>query len=174
MRKKLILTEGIWNKDILWKFFTNLKIPKLENCSAVFCVPIYLNKVILVNHPIRRWGFPGGHIKHGESLVDAASRELLEETNLTIQSPKFFGYKKIIHIKPVKHRDYSYFYPFPFSYIPYCLTKLQEPLNKIIGKNSENNQVELTSFNEALSRLAGPEKNDIILKYLIESMALLN
>ena len=169
MIRKFILTEGKWHEDILWKFFISLKVPKLETCSAVFCIPIYHDEVVLVRHPTRGWGFPGGHIEHGETLVDAASRELFEETRLTIQNPKFFGYKKIIHIKPIKHRDYSYFYPFPFSYIPYCLTRLQEPLNKIIGKNSE---IELVSFAKALLQLAGPEKNDIILKYLIESKIL--
>jgi len=36
----------------------------------------------------KRWVFPGGHIKEGESIEEAAARELLEETGIKGSNPK--------------------------------------------------------------------------------------
>lgn len=42
---------------------------------------IHENKVLLIFHPyIKRWFQPGGHIDEGELPVDAAIREVYEET----------------------------------------------------------------------------------------------
>lgn len=38
-----------------------------------------------------RWEIPGGKIKPGEKPLDALHREILEETALTISSPKLLG-----------------------------------------------------------------------------------
>ena len=43
------------------------------------------------------WGgvcFPGGHIEPGESVVQAAIREVWEETGLTIEHPRLCGLKQ--------------------------------------------------------------------------------
>lgn len=37
------------------------------------------------------WALPGGHLEHGESMVSATARELLEETGLIAQTYSFVG-----------------------------------------------------------------------------------
>lgn len=41
--------------------------------------------------------FPGGHVENGESLTEAVIREVLEETGLTISSPRLCGIKDWIN-----------------------------------------------------------------------------
>ena len=38
------------------------------------------------------WQFPGGHLEHGESVLDCARREVLEETSLKIKKLRHLGF----------------------------------------------------------------------------------
>lgn len=55
--------------------------------AAVIAVIVQAGQVLLVQRiresPPRRWGFPGGLIELGETVAEAAIRELSEETGLT-------------------------------------------------------------------------------------------
>lgn len=38
------------------------------------------------------WQFPGGHLENGESVIDCARREVLEETSLKIKALRHLGF----------------------------------------------------------------------------------
>ncbi|MEQ9315148.1 MAG: NUDIX hydrolase [Henriciella sp.] len=62
--------------------------------SATIAAVIRDNQVLLVrraNPPdAGRWGFPGGKINHGETLFEAATRELEEETGVSAEPLRVF------------------------------------------------------------------------------------
>jgi 8-oxo-dGTP diphosphatase len=47
------------------------------------------NKILLVAKTSAKWTFPGGKPNQDEAIVDAAIREIFEETQLVIEPPKF-------------------------------------------------------------------------------------
>lgn len=55
------------------------------------------------SHGDSYWAPPGGHLEFGESFEDCAVREVLEETALTIEKPKFFSLTNDFFKKEKKH-----------------------------------------------------------------------
>ncbi|MBY4865165.1 NUDIX domain-containing protein [Burkholderia sp. Bp9017] len=59
-------------------------------------------RVLLVARASSRWALPGGTIKRGETPLEAAHRELQEETGITgqdlVYSMQFTGLAKIHHV----------------------------------------------------------------------------
>ena len=63
--------------------------------TAVAVIPVLQGKVALVRRAIRprkgTWVFPGGYVDAGESVEDAARREVWEETGLTVRLERLVG-----------------------------------------------------------------------------------
>ena len=51
------------------------------------------------------WDLPGGHLKKGESLFNGLRREVKEETNLTVEEPKFIETQKNLHFFYAKYNS---------------------------------------------------------------------
>lgn len=54
-------------------------------------------------HGEMSWGPPGGHIEFGESFEECAIREVLEETALKIENPKFLAVTNDFFESDAKH-----------------------------------------------------------------------
>ncbi len=79
---------------------------RTENVElTVLCLIEDGDKILLQNREKKDWrGYtlPGGHVEPGESFVDAAIREMKEETGLSILSPRLVGVKQF----PIKNGRY--------------------------------------------------------------------
>ena len=71
---------------------------RTENVElTVLCLIQDGNRILLQNRVKEDWkGYtlPGGHVEPGESFVDAAVREMQEETGLHIINPRLVGIKQ--------------------------------------------------------------------------------
>ncbi len=61
------------------------------------------------DHFSGHWVIPGGGVQFGETLQDAALREIKEETNLDVEIVKFIGFKEIINV-PGNYHSIVFFY----------------------------------------------------------------
>lgn len=88
----------------------------LHLTPTAFVVPMLSSdSCMLVVHkdPLRGVGIPGGHVDPGETLVQAATREALEETGCTVDNLIPVGFlRSQIGGQPPD----GYHYPFPLSY----------------------------------------------------------
>ena len=85
---------------------------RTENVElAVVCLLEDGGRVLLQNRKKEDWhgwALPGGHVEPGESFVDAAIREMQEETGLTIRNPRLVGVKQF----PIEAGRYVVLLPF--------------------------------------------------------------
>lgn len=64
--------------------FYDLESSEKQELTRVVCVAKYQGKWVLCKHKNRdTWELPGGHIEKGEEWLDAAKREMFEETGAT-------------------------------------------------------------------------------------------
>jgi len=63
-----------------------------EETSAGFVV-VYKNKYLIIHSRKGHWDLPKGHVEKGETLLQAAKREVLEETGIKVKRIKGFEHK---------------------------------------------------------------------------------
>lgn len=68
----------------------------VEDPKHVWVICRYLGKWLLTNHSIRGLEFPGGKLEKGESVLDAAKREVWEETGAEIESLFYIGQYEVL------------------------------------------------------------------------------
>ncbi|MBB6445385.1 NUDIX hydrolase [Bacillus benzoevorans] len=64
--------------------------------SVAICVLNKKGEILLVKNKIRGWEFPGGYVDYGETIGEAAVREVKEETGTDIRLTRFLGFEQNI------------------------------------------------------------------------------
>ena len=67
-----------------------MAIPK-HRLAASVAVVNGDNEILLVKHWSRGWEFPGGYVREGEPIKEAAIREVMEEAGIRVRLTKFCG-----------------------------------------------------------------------------------
>jgi ADP-ribose pyrophosphatase YjhB (NUDIX family) len=69
------------------------------------CVPVWHDRILLCRRAIEPryglWTLPAGFMENGESTVQAAARETLEEANAIVENLTLYGLYNLIHINQV-------------------------------------------------------------------------
>ncbi|CAJ0833592.1 4993_t:CDS:2 [Entrophospora sp. SA101] len=137
---------------------------KINNAKEVACVVIQNknNEYLLVyNKKYQHWQFPGGKLEPGENAVEAAKREIFEETNLVVEDLEKIGkllikeketigeikFLKISEIQEINNQDRD------------KITKYL--LEKLTNKEPNNNEI-IHLIGKEITRKMSKSKGNVI------------
>jgi len=164
---ELVLSEGRWGENISWQFIASTEQPKRELCTAVCCITMFDNKLLLVKNK-RGWECPAGKINDNEALEEAVFREVKEETRALISRPQIFGYKKLTALEQIPRVDEStLFYPFPNSYVVFFYAEAIAFSDEPLANDIE--EVRLAGYDEAKELLSTGGQYKNVLEHLLQS-----
>lgn len=131
---------------------------------TVLCLIQDKNRLLLQNRVKEDWKgytFPGGHVEHGESFVDAVKREMKEETGLDIIRPQLVGVKQF----PIENGRYIVLLFKTAEFSGDVVSSDEGEMEWVdIEKLSEVNVVE--DFHDLMKVLNNPEINEF--QYTVE------
>lgn len=122
-------------------------------------------KYLLQNRVDKDWhgyALPGGHIEPGESFTESVKREIMEETGLTIESPRLCG------IKQFPKGDLRYivllYETDSFSGV---LRSSEEGEMRWVDKDELQNLPTVSDLRELIDMMLDPKKSEF--QYVIEN-----
>lgn len=88
-----------------------------RNVERAGIVVIYKNKILIVLGKVsNKWGLPKGELSNNETVIDAAIRELYEETGIHIDE------NMKSHLEPFFSTKYTHYFKFNLSNLEFCIS----------------------------------------------------
>ena len=116
---------------------------------------------VLLSHPGRGWGLPGGHVEEGETPEECARREVLEETGFLVNNLRVIGGWKA---EKIEESEANKKYPAVSYQLLYLANVEREVTDKLQNETTDRKFVD---FNEVYRYHHSYEKYQEIHDYVV-------
>jgi 8-oxo-dGTP pyrophosphatase MutT (NUDIX family) len=162
--------RGEWRNGARWIFHLNRMDAEPELVTAVFCIALTPEGVVLTTTKRGVKEHLGGHVEPGESIEAALCREALEEGGITLQQFAQLGFREVFIDNEIINKSTGKPYP-ARACIPYYVAFSALPLQPVSGEEVATREV--FSISEALEMDLSlfPEKREfeLLLKECVKA-----